>query len=1057
MSKENLDIEITTKSNIKDLQKTNKALEKTATISKTSSQKIKGLNTSLVNLSTGLQAGYVAIQGMGTVINGIKQGVGVFADYEASIKKLGAVSGATKEELASLDDTAKNLGASTRYSASQVSEAMNYLAMAGLKTKDINASIGDVLNLATIGATDLGTAADIASNILSGFGKNASELGNVVDIMSATITNSNTSIEQMGEAMKYVAPVAKSMGIDIEDVATAIGVLGNAGLQGSIAGTSLAQMLQGFSGKTPQAIKLFKELGISVYDSSGKFVGLNEALVRFKAGIAGLTDHEKQDVIRKIFGTESAKSVITLLDNVGTGFDELSGKIEKSAGLGQKLADQMDKGLTASFKGLNSAIESKLLDFFKELSPVIEENTKKLTEFVRGLDAKEMGEFAEGLAELASNLGNVLGLFADFTSVLSTLSDYSMPDFLTGKEDAGIFTTAIQGYQNLADGIKQATEASKDFGKSIDYELNIDEYQEKYKQLGETLSNEAKVQVELGIKSDSSEEVKAQIKSTMQEIEGEIKLFQQNYSNILSTDQMNESIAPLQESFKKLFTSYKALDGLKPFDSATASANELKNATEDIKNIDVKVNADASEAKTAIEEVKNQNPTVEVDVKANTQNAQTEIQNLNTVNQSVKVPTEADTTQAKNDIANLVNVADVKVDVKADTTKLKSDVKDITGKKTLSVKATANIEKAKKAISELTKDTNSTHSVKVNASQALATIASLKKPTSSTHTIYIKRVEKKSGGGVVGLATGGFLRRRGKIFGHDTNGSDDVKAMLTRGEFVQNVSAVDYYGVDFMEKLNRKAIPKRQLQHLASGGLVLNEWSKDVLKELTAQIASSQKSTSSSKKGGVSPIGFGDDQIKAIKQKIATYASAQDIEVPSKIEASKDYPRLNQYLYALMNRKAQIEALNKTLTKKTAEFKKMFTGIYTASQSERKNRLQEISTLQYNIKNAKIPAFAKGGLIGGGVLNGYGGGDRRLAFLEDGEGVIRKEAMRRLGTAWLDNVNSLAIPKYAKGGAVGGSKNVNLNFTLGDGQIATTQTDEQTAQQITNYLKRYAQ
>jgi TP901 family phage tail tape measure protein len=157
---------------------------------------------------------------------GLGATVKVAADFESAMSRVGALSGATEKDMSSLTQTAKDLGATTSFSASQAAEGMSYLAMAGYDTNEIIASMPGLLNAAAAGQTDLATTADITSNILSGFGLEAAETAKVADVLTKTFTSSNVDLSMLGETMKYVAPTAKAMGISLEETAAAAGILG---------------------------------------------------------------------------------------------------------------------------------------------------------------------------------------------------------------------------------------------------------------------------------------------------------------------------------------------------------------------------------------------------------------------------------------------------------------------------------------------------------------------------------------------------------------------------------------------------------------------------------------------------------------------------------------------------------------------------------------------------------------------------------------------------------------------------------------------------------------
>lgn len=200
------------------------------------------------------------------------------AQFEQSMARVAAVSGATADEMRRLTKQARDLGAATRFSASEAAQAQSFLSMAGFKPNETIAAMPSTLNLAAAAMLDMGTAADITSNILTGFGMKTEELAHVNDVLVKGFTSSNTDLRQLGEAMKYVAPVAKGAGQSIEDITASIGALGNAGIQGSMAGTVLRGAISKLLNPNREATKTLKELGVSTLDSQGKMRPLVDIL-----------------------------------------------------------------------------------------------------------------------------------------------------------------------------------------------------------------------------------------------------------------------------------------------------------------------------------------------------------------------------------------------------------------------------------------------------------------------------------------------------------------------------------------------------------------------------------------------------------------------------------------------------------------------------------------------------------------------------------------------------------------------------------------------------------
>lgn len=227
------------------------------------------------------------------IVASVGASVKAAANFEQSMAKVKAISGATDSEFKQLENTAKHLGATTQFSASQAAEGLSFLSMAGFSASDSMSALPSVLNLAAVGQMDLGRSADITSNIMTGFGLNAADSGKAVDILAKTMTTANTDLDQLGLAMKYVAPVANALGWDMTDAATAVAKMSDAGIQGSQAGTSLRAALLSLANPTGQTAKAFDELGISVVDANGQFKPLPELIGHISSKMDGMTDAQK--------------------------------------------------------------------------------------------------------------------------------------------------------------------------------------------------------------------------------------------------------------------------------------------------------------------------------------------------------------------------------------------------------------------------------------------------------------------------------------------------------------------------------------------------------------------------------------------------------------------------------------------------------------------------------------------------------------------------------------------------------------------------------------------
>jgi len=311
--------------------------------------------------------------------------------FEQSMAKLGAITGASGEAMAQLTAKARELGASTQFSASQSAEAMTFLGMAGFKSNAILAATPGLLDLAAAGNMDLAQTADIASNVLSGFGLKAEEMGRVGDVMARTFTTSNVDLTMLGETMKYVAPVASAAGASIEQVAAMAGLLGNVGIQGSMAGTALRATFSRLAGPTGAARQELKKLGVEAVDLEGNLRSVPEILKDFARATAEMGNADQATTIKKVFGEEAAAAMTELLKQAGSGgMDAYIGEIMKAQGTVGQVAGRMSATTAGAFKALGSAMESMAISIGTVLLP-------PLTSMARGLATVASG--ASALAE----------------------------------------------------------------------------------------------------------------------------------------------------------------------------------------------------------------------------------------------------------------------------------------------------------------------------------------------------------------------------------------------------------------------------------------------------------------------------------------------------------------------------------------------------------------------------------------------------------------------------------------------------------------------------------
>ncbi|MBB1074470.1 phage tail tape measure protein [Rhodoferax sp. 4810] len=285
------------------------------------------------------------------------------ADFERAMARVGAVSQASDSELAALSAQARELGATTQFTASQAAEGMQYLAMAGFKTNQILDAMPGMLNLAAAGAVDLGMAADIASNILSGMGLEASKMGHVADVLTATFISSNTTLESLGNTMKYVAPVAAATGNSLEATAAMAGKLGDAGIQGSKAGTALRAILLRLAAPTVEASALLRQLGVDTKDLNGNLRPATVMFAELEKAMSKMGSGEKVGAIDTLVGVEAASAALVLTGQAASGaLDSMAAAVGRE-GTAARVAQQQNDTFRGAMLTLESALSELKISF----------------------------------------------------------------------------------------------------------------------------------------------------------------------------------------------------------------------------------------------------------------------------------------------------------------------------------------------------------------------------------------------------------------------------------------------------------------------------------------------------------------------------------------------------------------------------------------------------------------------------------------------------------------------------------------------------------------------
>ena len=356
--------------------------------------------------STALKATTAIIGGAATAVVGIgTAAIKTGANFESSMSNVAAISGATGDELKSLTDKAKEMGAKTKFSASESADAFSYMAMAGWKTADMLDGIEGIMNLAAASGEDLATTSDIVTDALTAFGLSASDSTHFADILAKASSNANTNVGMMGETFKYVAPVAGALGFSAEDCATAIGLMANSGIKASQAGTSLRSIFTRMAKPTKEVQGAMDALRISLTKSDGSMKSLNEIMVDLRKGFSGLTQDQKAQMAAALGGQEAMSGLLAIVNASDDDFNKLSDSIANCDGAAADMAETMNDNLSGQITILKSGLEGLAISLYEEMQTPLKDIVKEAQTMVQGLqEAFNDG----GLDSLVTKAGEVM-------------------------------------------------------------------------------------------------------------------------------------------------------------------------------------------------------------------------------------------------------------------------------------------------------------------------------------------------------------------------------------------------------------------------------------------------------------------------------------------------------------------------------------------------------------------------------------------------------------------------------------------------------------------------
>jgi len=414
--------------------------------------------------------------------------------FDESMSKVAAISGATGKDFDDLRDKAQEMGASTKFSATEAADAFSYMAMAGWKTSDMLDGIEGVMNLAAASGEDLATTSDIVTDALTAFGLKAEDSAHFADVLAAASSNANTNVSMMGETFKYAAPIAGAMGFSAEDTAEAIGLMANAGIKASQAGTSLRQIMNQMSGPIKISGKALGDVTIQTTKADGSMRDLSDILDDCRKAFDKLTPAEKAQAAESIAGKNAMSAWLAMMNAGTSDIDKLRGAIEDCDGAAKDMADTMIDNLAGDITIFKSALEGAQIVVSDQLTPSLREfvqlGTKGLQDITTAFKERGLSGAMEALGDAITNgielvitklpvavdagmkllgaigqgiLENVPTLFDAAFQVVESLADYliqGLPKFTT---------TTVKIINTLGEGIVENIPALVDSAMQLIY------------------------------------------------------------------------------------------------------------------------------------------------------------------------------------------------------------------------------------------------------------------------------------------------------------------------------------------------------------------------------------------------------------------------------------------------------------------------------------------------------------------------------------------------------------------------------------------------------------
>ena len=411
-------------------------------------EKLKTVGDNISNVGQKMLPATIAITGLGTAA------VKTAADFDSSMSEVAAISGATGKDFDDLRAKAREMGSKTKFSATEAAQVMTYMSMAGWKTKDMLGGIEGIMNLAAASGEDLATTSDIVTDALTAFGLSADDSGHFADILAAASSNANTNVSMMGETFKYCAPIAGALGFSAEDTAEAIGLMGNAGIKSSQAGTALRSIMNNLSKDVKLTGNAFGSMTIKTTNQDGSMKSLNDILKECRKAFSQMSESEKAANAQALVGKNAMSGFLALMNAAPSDIEKLNTAITNCDGKAGDMAETMQNNLEGQITILKSQLQELAISFGDILIPAIrqivswiqglvdklngmDEGTKK-TIVTIGLIVAAIGPALIVIGKVISSVGTIMTLVPKISGAITTVKGA-----ISGLNLAGLLTNPI--------------------------------------------------------------------------------------------------------------------------------------------------------------------------------------------------------------------------------------------------------------------------------------------------------------------------------------------------------------------------------------------------------------------------------------------------------------------------------------------------------------------------------------------------------------------------------------------------------------------------------------